>query len=166
MSSQGVSDSGSSGEVLPELLCSDFPVLLLSEAWQAAAAELQRTTVTQHHGTAADSGTAAQAGANKMVLRDLGLWLSYQNQALDPSVQGYIESLHTSLLMHAVNHGMLELAQLLVAGVEESHADGGRANTPRPWLVRAARPAHSPASALLHAAMASGRPEMVTQVIQ
>ncbi len=116
---------------------------------------------------------------------DLGTWLSYRPDNTDDG--GYLDSeddaqvadnmelIGTDLLVHAVRAGCVEVAQLIVgAMVSRAGVGVGALGVPAAggeqaaaWLAAAARPAATRAVLpLLHAAMASGKADMLEKVLR
>ncbi len=159
-----------------EVIVSDCTLLLLSTRWEEAAAELQqhvdsllqlRSSRSSRRSAdrASQDAAAGDSQAGKRLLEDLGTWLDYTSHShnhgrIQRMCSSLLETLYTQLgddlLLYAVGHGLVAVAEMIVSTLLDAGVDGGLGrlcktsdsvksvpmqpppSTPPAWLLRAA----------------------------
>ncbi len=160
----------------PELLVAHWPVLVLTGQQQPATPELLQLVQAMGGVSAIQDlpGQVTEPAADKCdasdFVHDLGAWLSYMSDAShsDAQLAEQMASVGTGLLVHCVEHGMAEVAQLIVTAMAaecSTRSSTAQGNQCAAWFLAAAKPADT-TTPLLHAAMASGSADMLEKALR
>ncbi len=152
-------------------------MLLLPADQQAAASELAQLVqgmggVSAIHDLPSPDAADEETDAS-LFMNDLGAWLGHaadvsSGTVHEPQVNEHMATLATGLLVHCVQNGCAEAAQLIVSAMVQSSGTQA-AGTAAAWFLAAAKPTHAGQDGplpLLHAAMASGNADMLEKVLR